>query len=128
MQPPDEADLSAAQNLGASRRLTLWVSLNRPLALLVTLLFGLVLFLVWLPDFVRMFFWHALQARAVLAGMTLGFSLLTVSLLWSTCQRIRIGVNRHPAHRFPSPPSAVDLMNDDILEGKRASVLCSKVF
>ena len=88
MQPPDETRLSEAQDLGAWRRLTLWVSLNRPLAWLVSLTFGLVLFLVWLPAYVRMFFWHGLQGHAVLAGMTLGFSLLTVSLLWSTGQRL----------------------------------------
>ena len=35
-----------------------------------------------------MFFWRGLQGHAVLAGMTLGFSLLTVSLLWSAGQRI----------------------------------------
>ena len=88
MQPPDETGLSAEENLGASRRLTLWVSLNRPLAWLVSLLLGLVLFLAWLPAYVRMFFWHGLQGHAVLAGMTLGFSLLTVSLLWSAGQRV----------------------------------------
>ena len=88
MQPPDELRLSGAPNLGAWRRLTLWVSLNRPLAWLVSLTAGLVLFLVWLPAYVRMFFWHGLQGHAVLASMTLGFSLLTVSLLWSTGQRM----------------------------------------
>jgi membrane-associated phospholipid phosphatase len=88
MQPPDETGLSAEENLGARRRLTLWVSLNRPLAWLISLLLGLVLFLAWLPAYVRMFFWRSLQAHAVLAGMTLGFSLLTVSLLWSAGERV----------------------------------------
>jgi membrane-associated phospholipid phosphatase len=37
---------------------------------------------------VRMFFWHGLWAQPILASMTLGFSLLALSLLWSTGQRI----------------------------------------
>jgi membrane-associated phospholipid phosphatase len=88
MMQPDEMRLSAAPNLGARRRLSLWVSLNRPLAWLVSLTVGLVLFLLWLPAYVRMFFWHGLQAHSILAGMTVGFSLLTVSLLWAAGQRM----------------------------------------
>ena len=80
--------MPGAQNLGAWGRLTLWVSLNRPLAWLVGLTAGLVLFLAWLPSYVRMFFWHGLQAHAVLASMTLGFSLLTTLA----------AVVRRPAH------------------------------
>jgi len=88
MQPPDEMRLPGAQNVGAWGRLTLWVSLNRPLAWLVGLTAGLILFLAWLPPYVRMFFWHGLQAQPILASMTLGFSLLALSLLWSTGQRM----------------------------------------
>src|SRR5512137_1002902 len=88
MQPPDEMRLPGARNPGAWGRLTLWVSLNRPLAWLVGLTAGLILFRAWLPTYVRMFFWHGLQAQPILASMTLGFSLLALSLLWSTGQRI----------------------------------------
>jgi membrane-associated phospholipid phosphatase len=88
MQPPDELPLPRDQNPGAWGRLTLWVSLNRPLAWLVALTSGLVLFLAWLPPYVRMFFWHGLQGQPILASMTLGFSLLALSLLWSTGQRM----------------------------------------
>ena len=35
-----------------------------------------------------MFFWHRLQAQPILASMIMGFSLLTLSLLWSTGQRM----------------------------------------
>ena len=49
MQPSDETRLPEAQDLGAWRRLILWVRLNRPLAWLVGLMAGLVLFLAWLP-------------------------------------------------------------------------------
>jgi membrane-associated phospholipid phosphatase len=88
MQPPDEMRLPGDQHLGAWGRLTLWVSLNRPFAWLVGLTAGLVLFLAWLPAYVRMFFWHGLQAQPILASMTLGFSLLALSLLWSAGQRV----------------------------------------
>ena len=88
MQPLDEIPLPAVQHYRAWGRLTLWVSLNRPLAWLVGLTAGLVLFLAWLPSYVRMFFWHGLQAQPVLASMTLGFSLLALSLLWSAGQRV----------------------------------------
>jgi membrane-associated phospholipid phosphatase len=88
MQPPDEMRLPGEQNPGAWGCLSLWVSLNRPLAWLVGLTAGLILFLAWLPPYVRMFFWHGLQAQPILASMTLGFSLLALSLLWSTGQRI----------------------------------------
>jgi len=88
MQPSDETPLPGAQDLGAWRRLILWVRLNRPLAWLVGLTAGLVLFLAWLPAYVRVFFWRGLQAQPILASMTLGFSLLALSLLWSTGQRI----------------------------------------
>jgi membrane-associated phospholipid phosphatase len=88
MQPPDETRLPEAENPGAWVCLTSWMSLNRPLAWLVGLTAGLILFLAWLPTYVRLFFWHGLQAQPILASMTLGFSLLALSLLWSTGQRI----------------------------------------
>ena len=75
MRPPDEMRLPGAEHLGAWERLTLWVSLNRPFVWLVGLTAGLILFLAWLPAYVRLFFWHGLQAQPVLASMTLGFSL-----------------------------------------------------
>ena len=88
MQPPNEMRLSGDQNPGSWRRLTRWVSLNRPLAWIVGLTTGLVLFLAWMPPYVRMYFWHGLQSQAILASMTLGFGLLALSLLWSTGQRM----------------------------------------
>lgn len=88
MQPPDEIRLPVAQHHGAWGRLTLWVRRNRPLAWLVALTAGLVLFLAWLPSTVRIYFWQRLQAQPVLASMILGFSLLALSLLWSAGQRV----------------------------------------
>jgi membrane-associated phospholipid phosphatase len=88
MQPSDEIRLSEVQHRGAWAHLILWVRLNRPLAWLVGITAGLVLFLAWMPAYVRLYFWHRLQVQPILASMTLGFSLLALSLLWATGQRM----------------------------------------
>jgi membrane-associated phospholipid phosphatase len=88
MPPPDEMRAPADQNPQTWGRLARWVKANRPLAWLVGLTVSLALFLVWLPPYARMFFWHGLQAHAILVSMTLGFSLLALSLLWSKGQRM----------------------------------------
>jgi membrane-associated phospholipid phosphatase len=88
MPTPDDLGLVRAPTPGTWGRLTFWMSHNRPLVWLAGLTTALVLFLAWLPPYVRMFFWHGLQAEAILAGMTVGFSLLALSLLWSAGQRV----------------------------------------
>lgn len=88
MQSSDEMSLPEVQSLGAWARLTLWVHLNRPFVWLVGLTAGLVLFLAWLPSYVRIYFWQRLHAQPILASMILGFSLLVLSLLWSAGQRM----------------------------------------
>ena len=49
---------------------------------------GLLLFLILLPPYVRVYFWQRVQAQPILASMTLGFGLLALSLLWSAGQRL----------------------------------------
>ena len=88
MQPPDETSLPGAQNPGAWARLILWVSRNRTIAWRVGLAAGLVLCLALMPSYVRMMFWHGLEAHGTLASMLLVLSLLTISLLWSAGQRL----------------------------------------
>ena len=88
MQPSDETRLPGNQKPGVWKRLILGVRHNRPLVWLVGLSVGLILFLAWLPPYVRRFFWHSLQAHGILASMTLVFGLLALSLLWSTGQRM----------------------------------------
>jgi membrane-associated phospholipid phosphatase len=87
-QAVDELRSTEDQNPRFWGRLLLWVGLNRPVAWLIGLTAALILFLVWLPSYVRMFFWHGLRSQPILASMTLGFSLLALSLLWSTGQRM----------------------------------------
>ena len=69
-------------------QVTIWVGLHQPLARLVGLTSGLVVFLVLLPPYIRMVFWYGLQSHKILAGMLLIFSLLAISLIWSTGQRV----------------------------------------
>jgi len=88
MPPPNEMRVQGGANPRLWGRLIHWVNLNRPLAWLVGLTALLILFLVWLPPNVRMFFWRGLQSQAILASMTVGFSLLALSLLWSAGQRM----------------------------------------
>ncbi|MBP7964072.1 MAG: phosphatase PAP2 family protein [Caldilineaceae bacterium] len=88
MQTPDQTRPTGERHPGVWTRLIDWARLNRPLAWLAGFTVGLALFLIWLPASVRLFFWHGLQANAILASMVLGFGLLALSLLWSWGQRI----------------------------------------
>ena len=81
-------DLPEERNSGVWGRLTHWVGINRPLAWVVVISVGLLLFLILLPPYVRVYFWQRVQAQPILASMTLGFGLLALSLLWSAGQRL----------------------------------------
>jgi membrane-associated phospholipid phosphatase len=64
------------------------VSLNRLNAWRVGLAAGSVLFVMLMPSSVRLMFWYGLAAHGALASMLLVFGLLTISLVWSTGQRL----------------------------------------
>ncbi len=97
-RPPDD------RVSGAWKRLILFVSRIRPIAWLASLTVGLVVFFAFLPAAVRMVFWHGLQAQRILAGMLLVFSLLAISLLWSTGQRLDAWAFLYLNVRGPRPP------------------------
>ena len=61
---------------------------ERTIAWRVGLAAGLVLCLTLMPSYVRVMFWHGLEAHRVLASMLLVLSLVTISLLWSAGQRL----------------------------------------
>ena len=111
MHPPNEIRQPGDRNPEIWGRLTRWVNLNRPLAWLVGLTAGLVLFLVWLPPYVRMFFWRGLQSQAILATMTVGFCLLALSLLWSAGQRMDAWTFQFFNSRGRRPPWLDKLMS-----------------
>ena len=69
-------------------RLTLWVNQHQQIIRLILLTICLAIFLVFLPPYMRIVFWNGLQFHKFLAGMLLVFSLLGISLVWSTGQRL----------------------------------------
>jgi membrane-associated phospholipid phosphatase len=71
-------------------RITLWVSHHQSIDRLVILTTGLVVFLIILPVSMRIAFWDGLQSHKILAGLLLVFSLLALSLLWSTSQQLDV--------------------------------------
>jgi len=68
--------------------LTQWVRVHRPPTRLIVLTIGLVVFLVFLPPYLRTAFWSSLIFHKIQAGMLLIFILLAISLVWSTGQRL----------------------------------------
>ena len=63
-------------------------SAHRRLALLISLVIGLVLFFIWLPSGARAALFAALRAQWALVGMLFLFALIAVSLVWSAGQRL----------------------------------------
>jgi membrane-associated phospholipid phosphatase len=72
----------------AWKRLILWVNQHQPITRLIILTAGLIIFLAFLPAYMRIVFWNGLQSHKFLAGMLLVFSLLGISLVWSAGQRL----------------------------------------
>jgi len=67
---------------------TAWVGHHRAVARLAGMTAALVVVLVFLPAPLRIGLWNGLQSHTVLAIMLVAFSLLAVSLVWSTGERI----------------------------------------
>jgi hypothetical protein len=63
-------------------------SAHRRAIFLVSLVIGLVAFLIWLPVTPRATLRAALQAQQVLMGMLFLFALIVVSMVWSAGQRV----------------------------------------
>ncbi len=80
--PPSENILNNRSQL--RRRLEYY----RPAVWLVFLSSTLVLFLIWMPNPMRLVIWHGLIGRGVLSGMLLLFGLVAVSLVWSSGQSL----------------------------------------
>jgi membrane-associated phospholipid phosphatase len=76
------------KDLNAWGRFSRWVNLHQRIARLVILTVGLVVFLAFVPAYIRNFFWNGLKSNPLLAGMLLIFSALAISLVWSAGQRL----------------------------------------
>jgi membrane-associated phospholipid phosphatase len=74
--------------LEAWRRFTDWVRAHQRLARLAALTSGLILFLVILPAYLRVAFWNGLISNKIVAGMLVVFSVLSLSLVWTTGQKL----------------------------------------
>jgi membrane-associated phospholipid phosphatase len=88
MNPKRGVRLPEARVPGDSGRLTFVVSRIRPIAWVMSLMAGLIVLLVSLPATLRMALWHGLLVQRTLASLLLVFSLLAISLLWATGQRM----------------------------------------
>ena len=86
MQPP--VNIPALTPLD---RLKIWVS-HHHYVRLVILTGVLGLFLYFLPSYMRSYFWATFIAHQLLAVMILVFSLLAISLVWTTGQKIDMWV------------------------------------
>ena len=84
--PPSLEEKSA----GAWGRLSLRESHHRPVARLVILTTGMVVFILFMPAYLRTAIWDGLLSHKILAGMLLVFSLLAVSLIWSAGQKLDV--------------------------------------
>lgn len=64
------------------------LSFNRPLVWLLVMAISSAIFWAWLPPQARQFFWQSVLNYRLLVSMLLGFSLITLSLLWSVGQKM----------------------------------------
>jgi len=74
--------------LGVWSRIILWVNHHRPIVRLFSITASLVVILAVIPANTRIIFWDGLRSHKILASMLLVFSLLAISLIWSTGQKI----------------------------------------
>jgi membrane-associated phospholipid phosphatase len=83
MQPLPDAEVQEAQG-----RLSNWASHHQSILRMIILAVGLFLFFVFLPAYMRVYFWEGLLSHKVLTSMLLFFNLLAISLVWSTGQQV----------------------------------------
>jgi membrane-associated phospholipid phosphatase len=69
-------------------RFTIWANLHQPIARLVIITVVMIVFLIFLPGYIKLYFWRGLLSHNVLAAMLLIFILLAISLVWSAGQRL----------------------------------------
>jgi len=69
-------------------RTSFWSAHRRRPAFLIILVTGLILFFLWLPGGTRSSLWTAFSAQRGLIVLLFLFALVTLSLIWSTGQRL----------------------------------------
>ena len=83
MQPSPEGRLRSAWG-----RLTYWVRHHSRIVRLASLTAGVAAFLIFLPLAMQQAFWGSLQSNKILSGLLLVFSLVAISLVWTTGQKL----------------------------------------
>ena len=74
--------------LGTRGRLILWINHHLRIFELVSLAAAAVIFLFIIPAHIRLFFWNGIKSHKVITSMLLIFSILAISLVWSTGQKL----------------------------------------
>lgn len=69
-----------------------WISHIKPIYWLICVIVLLFVFLKLVPDTMWQYFWSGLKAQGILVSMLIIFSLIALSLVWSTGQRIDVWV------------------------------------
>lgn len=69
-------------------RFTDWLNAHQAIIRAIILIIGLVIFLLVLPSYVRLFFWRALIIHRSLAVLLILFALLALSLVWTAGQKL----------------------------------------
>ncbi len=84
-------------------RVILWVTHRQRIIRLVSLSAILVIFLVFLPGYLRIAFWDGLHSHPILASMLVVFSLVVISLVWSSGQHLDAWIFLIFNVRWPRP-------------------------
>ncbi len=80
--------ISEAEVVGKWKRFTRWVILREPIVRLAGISLGLGVFLLFIPQWLRSALWYGIFAHKALASLLIIFSLLTLSLIWTTGQQL----------------------------------------
>ena len=77
---------------GVGEKILNWVSHIRHIYWIMSIIIFLAIFLTLMPYHMWIYFWSSVKAQRTLVSMLLIFSLVAVSLVWSTGQRIDVWV------------------------------------
>jgi membrane-associated phospholipid phosphatase len=92
IKPPEEIRLPELEIHGIWKRIINWIGHIRHLYWIMSITAFLVLFLTLTPHHTWIVLWSSLKVHGTLVGMVLIFTLVAVSLVWSTGQYIDVWV------------------------------------
>lgn len=92
IKPLEEIRLPELEIHGVWKKIINWISHIRYIYWIMGITVFLVLFLILMPDYILVHLCSILKAQGTLVYMVLIFSLVAISLVWSTGQRIDVWV------------------------------------